>query len=100
MPKRSKGISATVFLILCLLCTKNSSAQKTVIRGFADVTSTLQDNKLGFGLGEQDLFITSELTDRISFLGESVFKYSVSSATSFNVSIERIVIKYNFYGNH
>jgi hypothetical protein len=46
------------------------------------------------------LFITSELSDRISFLGESVFKYSSSSSTLFNVSVERVVVKYNFHGNH
>src|SRR4029079_917110 len=38
--------------------------------------------------------------DRLSFLGESVFKYTPSSPTEFSVSIERVVIKYNFYGNN
>ncbi|MEO8087828.1 MAG: hypothetical protein ABI763_13470, partial [Bacteroidota bacterium] len=42
----------------------------------------------------------SELTDRFSFLGESVFKYSASSPTLFDISIERIVVKYNIKGNH
>jgi len=76
-----------------------SEAQDTQIKGFVDVLTTYQDDKLSFGLGEQDLFITSELTDRITFLGESVFKFGMSP-TSFNVSIERIVLKYNFKGNH
>ena len=49
---------------------------------------------------EQDLFITSEITDNISFLGETVFKYSSTSSTKFNVSIERVIIKYNYKGNH
>jgi hypothetical protein len=71
-----------------------------VIRGFIDVLSFYQDGKVGFGLGEQDFFITSELHDRISFLGESVFKYSPSSPTFFDVSIERVVLKYNYLGNH
>jgi hypothetical protein len=58
------------------------------------------DGKVSFGVGEQDLFITSELSNRISFLGETVFKFSPSSPTDFNVSVERIIGKYNYYGNH
>ncbi len=73
---------------------------QTQIRGFAEGLASYQKDKLWFALGEQDLFITSELSDRVSFLGESVFKYSVASPTSFDVSIERIVIKYNLKGNH
>ena len=75
-------------------------AQKTQIKGFAAVSAFVQDGKLNFGIGEQDLFITSELNDDFSFLGETVFKYSPSSPTNFNVSIERIIINYNFKGNH
>lgn len=88
------------FFISLFLVGQHSFAQKTVIRGFVDVLAIHEKGKLGFGLGEQDLFITSELNDRISFLGESVFKFSASSATLFNVSIERVIFKYNFYGNH
>src|SRR5215211_6659123 len=75
-------------------------AQNTTIRGFVDALSTYENGKLSFGFGEQDLFITSELTDRISFLGESVFKFDPLSPSEFSVSVERVVIKYNFYGNH
>ena len=75
-------------------------AQNTQIRGFVDALTSLNKGKVSFGFGEQDLFITSELSDRLSFLGESVFKYTPSSPTEFSVSIERIVIKYNFQGNH
>ena len=59
-----------------------------------------EDGKVSFGIGEQDLFITSELSNRISFLGETVFKFSPSSPTDFNVSVERIIGKYNYTGNH
>jgi hypothetical protein len=38
--------------------------QKTQIRGFVDALTTLQDKKVTFGFGEQDLFISSELSDR------------------------------------
>src|SRR3954469_17778581 len=89
-----------LFLSLFSIFHSYSSAQKTVIKGFVDVLSNYENGKVSFGFGEQDLFITSELNDRISFLGESVFKFSPTSPTSFDVSIERIVIKYNYHGNH
>ncbi len=89
------------FLFYCLLFSvKSVLGQRTQIRGFVDVSSSYINNKVNFTLGEQDLFITSELNDRFSFLGESVFKYSVDSPTLFNVSVERVVLKYNYAGNH
>lgn len=77
-----------------------SFGQRTIIRGFIDVLAGYEDKKVSFGLGEQDLFITSELNDRLNFLGETVFKYSPNSPTQFDVSVERVVIKYNVTGNH
>ncbi len=56
--------------------------------------------KVSSGFGDQDLFITSELSDRLSFVGESVFKYTPSSPTEFSVSVEGIVINYNIEGNN
>ena len=93
-----------VLLLIGLLLgfRQRASAQipKTQIRGFANVDTYYQNKKLSFGLGEQDLFITSEITQRLSFLGETVFKYSPDSPTDFNISIERIILKYNYWGNH
>jgi hypothetical protein len=40
------------------------------------------------------------LSDRVSFLGETVFKYASESSTSFTLGLERAIIKYNFSGNH
>lgn len=89
------------FLFSCLLFSSTvASGQRTQIRGFVDVSSYISNNKVNFSLGEQDLFITSELNDRFSFLGESVFKFSSDSPTLFDVSIERVVLKYNYAGNH
>ncbi|MDO7854653.1 hypothetical protein [Hymenobacter convexus] len=92
----------TVLLVLGLLlgAAPRAAAQRTQIRGFADAYSSYQNGKVSFGLGEQDLFITSEITERLSFLGETVFKYSHDSPTDFDISIERIVLKYNYVGNH
>lgn len=88
------------FLIISFAISQCSIAQNTQIRGFVDALTSIENGKLSFGFGEQDLFISSELSDRISFLGESVFKFTPSSPTEFSVSIERIVIKYNIGGNN
>lgn len=89
------------FFSLTAFYSKTLVAQNTQIRGFVAATaSVLEDGKVSFGFGEQDLFITSELTEHISFLGETVFKYEPTSATKFNASVERIIMKYNFKGNH
>ncbi|SFQ38058.1 hypothetical protein [Hymenobacter arizonensis] len=77
-----------------------ASAQRTHIRGFVDALTYYENGKVNFGLGEQDLFITSEITERLSFLGETVFRFSLASPTNFNISVERIILKYNYAGNH
>lgn len=77
-------------------------AQQTIIKGFVAVDAQYDGTfeKYYFNLGEQDLFITSELSDKISFLGESVFKFDNASTSKFSIGIERIVIKYNYWRNH
>lgn len=75
-------------------------AQDTQILGFVAAETYYQDNQLNFGIGEQDLFITSRLNDNFSFLGETVFKFSNGSDTDFNASVERIIVSYNYKGNH
>jgi hypothetical protein len=97
------GRKAKYFLLLFFtgyFFSPSSFSQSTQIRGFIDGLVSYEKGKASFGFGEQDLFITAELHDRISFLGESVFKYTPSSPTEFSVSIERVVIKYNIAGNH
>ncbi len=90
----------TALIILLWATSTPASAQRTKIKGFVEVNAAVQDGKVDFGIGEQDLFITSEINNRISFLGETVFKFSPSSPTDFNVSVERIIVKYNYHGNH
>jgi len=75
-------------------------AQETTVHGFGHTEVALNNDDFSFKLGELDLFIASDLNDNFSVLGEIVYKFSSESATLFNVSIERLVIKYNFYGNH
>lgn len=91
-------------LVLSLLLWLNSFsvllAQDTQILGFVAGEAFYEDEQLNFGIGEQDLFITSQLNDNFSFLGETVFKFSSNSSTDFNVSVERIILSYNYKGNH
>lgn len=118
LPAVTRTNKRIFFLSLFLWATATSQlkAQNTIIRGFADTYAAYKNNKASFGFDEQDLFITSEITDRLSFLGESVFKYSPngtdmgdvdsigrndhSEASEFAVSIERLILKYNIYGNN
>jgi len=100
MVVKRKVASCLASVLFLLSLTPSMMAQRTQIRGFVDVLSSVQDGKVSFGFGEQDLFITSELNDRISFLGESVFKWTPQTPTQFSVSVERVIVKYNFAGNH
>ena len=92
----------TIFFIFLVIYSipKLSLAQDTQIRGFVEFLTTYDKDKVSFKFGEQDLFITSVLSDRINFLGESVFKFTPGTPTDFSVSVERVIINYNITGNH
>ncbi len=96
---RKRGILLLGFLLLLQFSGK-LAAQDTQILGFVAAEMFYEDEILNFGFGEQDLFITSQLNDNFSFLGETVFKFSPDSPTEFNASVERIIIAYNYIGNH
>jgi hypothetical protein len=98
--KNNKKVHYFSLAACSILLSASLFSQTTSIKGFVEARATLEKGKVSFGLGEQDLFITSELSDRFSFLGETVFKYDAASNTQFSVSIERIVIKYNIKDNH
>lgn len=87
-------------LIFFVQVNSEAVAQETQIMGFVAGEMFYEDDQLNFGIGEQDLFITSQLNDNFSFLGETVFKFSPNSPTDFNVSVERIIVAYNYKGNH
>ena len=87
--------------LVFFIATVNISLSQTVqVKGFADVTTSYEKNKASIGFDEEDLFINATINDRISFLGETVFKYAPATPTEFGVSVERIIIKYNLKGNH
>ena len=95
-----KRIYFVIPILILSFFSSRTFSQVTQIKGFIDALATYEKSKLSFGFGEQDLFITSEITDRVSFLGETVFRYTLSSPTAFSISVERVVIKYNIKGNH
>ena len=89
-----------LFLNILLMPVTLLFGQDMKIKGFIDFNANYHDKKSAMALGEEDLFITSDLNERTSFLGETVFKYASESSTSFTLGLERAIIKYNFYGNH
>lgn len=76
------------------------------IRGFGDVSfhgDTFPGDTTSFSLGQLDLFITSDISDRFRFLSEVVFEAGpdniygaeVGHENSFNVDIERYLLQYS-----
>jgi hypothetical protein len=80
------------------------------IRGFADITfhgnnaknevphfdpgiGTLTGNTTSFSLGQLDLFVTSDLSDKFKFLSEIVFEAGLDN--SFGVDVERYLLQYS-----
>ena len=91
-----------IYLFILSICSGDTNAQTTQIKGFLNVNAQYindtmhgDNNRAKFILGQYDLFITSQITDKISMLGESVFEYS----TDFGVDVERLFIKYT-HDNH
>lgn len=76
---------------------------KTTFRGFGhlEYAATGIDTQYSyFSIGEHDFFVTSQLSPRISFLGEYVVRYAPGVPTNFLPSIERSLVKYNYRGEH
>lgn len=76
------------------------------IRGFGDVSlhgDTYKGDTTSFSLGQLDLFITSDVSDKFKFLSEVVFEggpdniygVNVGEANTFGVDIERYVLQYS-----
>ena len=67
------------------------------IRGFADTDltgSTMKGFHTSFSLGQVNLFITSDLSDKLKFLSEVVFEAGPDNV--FGVDIERLLLTYRF----
>lgn len=94
-----------ILTVIILFLAANAFAQETQIKGFLDMqggyqtirTDTTQKAKTGgFKVGQFDLFITSQIDDKTTFLGETVFEYDAESK-SFVVDVERMIVRRSFY---
>jgi hypothetical protein len=76
------------------------------IRGFGDISvhgDTQKGDTTSFSLGQLDLFVTSDVSDRFKFLSEIVFEAGptniygnvVGEPNSFGVDIERYLLQYS-----
>lgn len=91
----------SLLFLLAYFAHSSSYSQETQIKGFANVDAiAVSDNQTTpnqvinnyFGLGQYDLFITSQLSEKIKMLGESVFEFDGSS---FVIDLERVIVDYN-----
>src|SRR5882724_7721278 len=67
------------------------------IRGFSDVTlhgSNLKGDNTSFSLGQLDLFVTSDLSEKLKFLSEIVFEAGENNA--YGVDVERLLVTYSY----
>jgi hypothetical protein len=72
------------------------SAPRLQFRGYGDVgwnTSDLKGSTNSFALGQFNLFITSRLTDKVSFLSETVVEAD-QSTNDFGIDLERLELIY------
>lgn len=76
--------------------------QMLTIKGFGNIDARYLDKHIGestnqgsafFSMGEFDLFITSQLSNRISILGETVFEFE--STGEVTPDVERVLIHYD-----
>jgi len=103
-----KNIKRRPLLISFLMCLIGISSLKsqdrlTRFNGFGHTEySLVKKDSIDsyFSIGEHDFFVTSNLTKRISFLGEFVFRFNSNSATTFLPSIERSFVRFNYKNNH
>jgi len=72
------------------------SAPRLQLRGYGDVgwnTSDLKGSTNSFALGQFNLFITSHLTDKVSFLSETIVEAD-QRTNNFGIDLERLELIY------
>jgi hypothetical protein len=84
---------AALLLLALTLGIIPARAQEVHLHGFMDFTasaSTQPGSRSAFGLGQYDFYLTGQLAEHISFLGESVFEYD----GGFIVDVERVLVAF------
>lgn len=79
-------------LLLIWFISFKGNAQETEWKGFMDFNTLYSDDALSFNMGQLDIYVTSDITDNISFLNENTF--SVTEDGNFVVAVERAIAKY------
>lgn len=91
-----------VFAALVMAAPTAGQAQ-TVVNMFGHLEAVAESDNgtehSGFSVGEHDFFVTSQLSDRIRFLSETVVNPQGGSG-GFVASIERALLTFNYAGNH
>ena len=94
---------ATAFAAIFLLSCWNEAQAQTTFRMFGHLEAVAErdggEDYSAFSVGEHDFFVTSALTDRISFLSEITVNPQGGSG-GFATSIERVRLAFNYVGNH
>lgn len=94
------GLVARLAMILTLgPAATMLAAQESRLRGFVDITASATSERgvpSSFGVGQYDLYLTAKLSDRLSFLGESVFEYD----DMFLVDVERVIVSFAATSRH
>ena len=93
-----KKLDLITFITGFLLFSTFAFSQRTKVNGYGhlELNWEYDYNQMDayMAIGEHDLFVNSNLTDRISFLGEVVVK---PTSGGFGASIERAWMKYHFH---
>jgi hypothetical protein len=101
-PQQNCAFAAMPFVLFLVLTSSIAYSQETRIKGFNDVqfgrmktdTAKYPGRNRGFVVGQYDLFITSQINDRVTFLGETVFEWD-NESKAWSLDLERAIIKYS-----
>lgn len=99
----TKSLWVWCITIFCFTLHLNAQNKQTQFNGFGHIEHSVmvKDSvESYFSIGEHDFFVTSNISKRISFLGEFVIRFNSTVATNYLTSIERAFIKFNYKNNH
>lgn len=100
----SYRLTCMLFWIMLFPCLSYAQDRQTQFSGFGHLEFSFIKNenerRASFAIGEHAFFVTSNITNKISFLGEYVIRFDRNSATNYLPSIERSLVKFNYVNNH
>jgi hypothetical protein len=98
---RSAALASALFAAAPLAAqtmpSHDGEGMSTKLQGFVDVDYRSRQadeaRRAGFSLGQFDLYLNSRLTDRLGFVGETVFEYEDAEG-EFVVDVERVIVQF------